>query len=177
LADSAIILRTPHRPQRLALTWLLALLWAAMIAWGSSDRFSAHHTYLWLRAVWEYFRWPLEHLEATNFTLRKIGHVSVYGVQSVLLFFAWRETLVWRDVRNSGRPTRRSAGRRFAFAVALAMLGTLLIASGDEFHQRFVPGRTSSPRDVLIDLAGAAIAQLILYRTVWTRRNQKAENS
>jgi VanZ family protein len=38
----------------------------------------------------------------------------------------------------------------------------LLIASLDEFHQSFLPTRTSSPFDVVLDLCGAITAQLLL---------------
>ena len=45
----------------------------------------------------------------------------------------------------------------------LAMLGTAAIASCDEWHQSFLPNRTSSVRDVLIDCTGALTLQLIVY--------------
>jgi VanZ family protein len=39
---------------------------------------------------------------------------------------------------------------------------TLLIAIADEFHQSFLPTRTSSPVDVCIDVSGAIVAQLLM---------------
>ena len=38
----------------------------------------------------------------------------------------------------------------------LALLGTALVASADEWHQTFLPNRTGSPWDVLLDCCGAA---------------------
>ncbi len=50
-----------------------------------------------------------------------------------------------------------SAGRRLSWRLAmLALAAAALYAVTDEFHQRFVSGRTSSPVDVLIDACGAA---------------------
>jgi VanZ family protein len=47
----------------------------------------------------------------------------------------------------------------------LAMIATALTASADEFHQSFLPNRTSSAWDVLIDCSGA-LALLILVGTI-----------
>jgi len=39
----------------------------------------------------------------------------------------------------------------------LALLSTGLLASWDEWHQSFLPNRTSSPWDVLLDCTGTAV--------------------
>ena len=44
----------------------------------------------------------------------------------------------------------------------LALLVSLLVALADEFHQSFVPSRTASPWDVLLDGVGALLAQGII---------------
>jgi VanZ family protein len=69
---------------------------------------------------------------------RKVGHFSEYA----LLFLCW-----WRALRTrlDGRP-----------ALGIAYAITVAYAATDEFHQSFVDGRTATPRDVLIDAAGAA---------------------
>jgi VanZ family protein len=50
-----------------------------------------------------------------------------------------------------------------------------VIATGysalDEFHQSFVPSRTASPWDSLLDTAGAATAQFVLW--LWFRFRQE----
>jgi VanZ family protein len=38
-----------------------------------------------------------------------------------------------------------------------------LIASCDEFHQTFLPNRTGSPWDVLLDCCGGLLVQLLLW--------------
>jgi VanZ family protein len=52
---------------------------------------------------------------------------------------------------------------RFIHDAFLALLGTALVASSDEFHQTFLPNRTGSPWDVLLDCCGAITLQLVAY--------------
>ncbi|HEY5142628.1 MAG TPA: VanZ family protein [Solirubrobacteraceae bacterium] len=73
---------------------------------------------------------------------RKIVHMGEYG----LLWFLWHRAL-----------GHRHPGGAAAIAIGYAMT--------DEFHQTFVHGREGTPRDVLIDAAGVAIAYAI-----WRRR-------
>ncbi len=51
----------------------------------------------------------------------------------------------------------------FLVDAALAFLGTAMTASADEFHQTFLPNRTGSPWDVLLDCSGALTMQLLVY--------------
>jgi VanZ family protein len=39
----------------------------------------------------------------------------------------------------------------------LALVGTAMVASLDEFHQSFLPNRTGIPSDVLLDCCGAVV--------------------
>lgn len=73
--------------------------------------------------------------------VKKAGHAALYGV------LAW---LYMGALRGDGPPSDRA--RLLAFGLAA------LYAVTDEVHQSFVPGRTPSPWDVLIDGAGAALA-------------------
>jgi VanZ family protein len=62
-------------------------------------------------------------------------------------------------------------GRRRALTMSTALTATLLTTAygvTDEYHQSFVPGRTSDLGDVAKDFAGAAAA-CVLYRA-WTAR-------
>jgi VanZ family protein len=43
----------------------------------------------------------------------------------------------------------------------LAWLAAAIFAVTDEFHQSFVPSRTASPIDVMIDICGAMIGLII----------------
>ena len=60
-----------------------------------------------------------------------------------------------------GLAGRRVITRRLGF---LAVLLACLYAVSDEFHQAFVPGRNSSPYDVMIDMLGAMLGV-----GIWTR--------
>jgi VanZ family protein len=51
----------------------------------------------------------------------------------------------------------------FLLDATLALLGTALVASADEFHQSFLPNRTGVPSDVLLDCCGAVALLLITY--------------
>jgi VanZ family protein len=128
--------------------WAPAILWAAVILGASSQAFSAGHTGSWLQDVVTSIRGtPLdeETTEIVNLVIRKLSHLTEYGIFSLLAFRAVR-----RD--------RSGSSRRWA-VIAIAMAATL--AAIDEFHQAFVPERTGAVTDVLIDACGATIAQLL----------------
>jgi VanZ family protein len=42
------------------------------------------------------------------------------------------------------------------------VLGTVLVASLDEWHQSFIPSRTGTPRDVVLDTCAGIAAQILL---------------
>jgi VanZ family protein len=52
---------------------------------------------------------------------------------------------------------------RFLPDAFLALLGTAMVASCDEWHQSYLPNRTGTPWDVLLDCCGALTLQLIVY--------------
>lgn len=84
--------------------------------------------------------------------LRKLGHVTEYA----LLTAAWWWTL--RIVLRRPLP--------WAIGISLAYACT------DEFHQTFVHGRDGTPRDVVIDAIGMAIAAGVI---VWWRGREKTK--
>jgi VanZ family protein len=72
--------------------------------------------------------------------MRKCGHFLGYGALGLVWLRAWRMTL---------------PEAHFLSQAGLALLGTALVASCDEWHQTFLPNRTGSPYDVLLDCCGA----------------------
>ena len=80
------------------------------------------------------------------FLSRKVGHFMEYA----LLVALW-----WRAIRTR-LASRAAIGVAFALAIAYA--------ATDELHQRSVEGRVGTPRDVVIDAAGAAAAAGLLLR-------------
>jgi VanZ family protein len=73
---------------------------------------------------------------------------------------------------------RALAGGRRPLTLSAALTATLLTTVygiTDEYHQSFVPGRTSDPADVGKDLAGSAAAASFLYRR-WTMAGVAADS-
>ncbi len=74
--------------------------------------------------------------------IRKLGHITGYALLTAL--WAWALQGVVR------RP------------VLVAVCVALAYACTDEWHQTFVHGRTGTPRDVVIDAIGMAIAAILI---------------
>jgi VanZ family protein len=133
--------------------WIAAILWLIVIAIESTTYLSSHNTSHILYPLLHFlFGVDRAHFEHWHFYIRKGGHVFGYGMLSILLFRAWRETL---PVVNGGRWTLRWA--------TLAVLGTAVVACLDEWHQSFIPSRTGTPRDVLLDTCAGIAAQALLF--------------
>lgn len=89
-----------------------------------------------------------EYLHDANIPVRKLAHMAEFG----LLYFLYLRTL--GESRLAGKLTINTAS-------LLALLLTVAYAGLDEWHQSFVPGRSSCLRDVLVDSLGALISLLI----------------
>jgi VanZ family protein len=86
----------------------------------------------------------------------KVAHMAVYAFLAATLLVAFS------DEQKKTRPKR---------VVWITVLLCLLYGISDEFHQSFVPGRSSSFFDVLADCAGAIIASVLWFR--WRKRIAK----
>jgi VanZ family protein len=154
------------------LDWVPAALSVLMIVLESTAAMSARNTSEWLYPYWLRLFGPISaaHWNEVHHLIRKTGHFVGYGVVSMAFFYSWRQTLLRMAVKHWTLWRRASV---------LAVLSTLLIASLDEYHQSFLPSRTSSPVDVCIDLSGAIAAQLLLLLTIqlFTRRPTGSENA
>jgi VanZ family protein len=133
--------------------WIAAILWLIVIAIESTAYLSAHNTSRILYPLLHFF-FGVDHarFEHWHFYIRKGGHVFGYGLLSFLLFRAWRETL----------PSVRNARWTFRWSL-IAVLGTAFVASLDEWHQSYIPSRTGTPRDVLLDTCAGIAAQLLVF--------------
>jgi VanZ family protein len=149
-------------PYHLLKAWIAAILWLIVIAMESSAYFSAHNTGRFLYPLLHFFfgltRSSFEHW---HFYIRKGGHVFGYGLLSILLFRAWRETL---PALENPKWTLRWAN--------IAVLGTALVASLDEWHQSYIPSRMGSVQDVILDTCAGIGAQVLVFLWVilWTSR-------
>ncbi len=128
--------------------WLPVLIWLGVIFLGSTDMLSAEHT---SRFLVPFLRWidpqiSFATLNAIQLGIRKLGHLTEYAILAMLL---------WRALRSG---TRWQMKMSILFLVAA--LASAIFAVSDEFHQSFVPSRTASPNDVMIDICGALIGLL-----------------
>jgi VanZ family protein len=133
--------------------WIALVLWLIVIAIESTTYLSSQHTSRVLYPLLHFlFGIDEAGFEPYHVFIRKSGHVFGYGLLSILLFRAWRETLT--------SPTRAEWMFRWA---NVAVLGTCLVASLDEWHQSFLPTRTGTVRDVILDTCAGIAAQLALF--------------
>jgi len=133
--------------------WIAAVLWLIVIAIESTAWLSSHNTSRILYPLLHFLfglDWP--RFEVWHFYIRKGGHVAGYAILSILLFRAWRETLPRVD---HAKWALRWAG--------IAVLGTAIVASLDEWHQSFIPSRTGRWQDVVLDTCAGIAAQIALF--------------
>lgn len=129
--------------------WIPAICVAALISIFSTHYFSSAETsrILTLFLHWIFPAASPHTLRRMNTAIRKLAHITEFGVFSIALFHGVR------GERN---------GWRWQWALA-----TLLIAVSyaglDEWHQSFVPMREARFRDVLIDSTGALLTQALVW--------------
>lgn len=121
-----------------------------MIAVESTPYFGSDHTSGPLRWLWEHLFGPLPETawDQIHHFIRKTGHFTGYGVVAL----AWLRAF-WMSLPRLS----------FFQTAALAVLGTALTASSDEFHQTFLPNRTGLASDVVLDCCGATTMLLLFY--------------
>jgi VanZ family protein len=141
--------------------WIAAILWLIVIAIESSALLSAHNTSRILYPLLHFlFGMDIPRFEYWHFYIRKGGHVVGYAILSILLFRAWRATL---PDMSAVKWTPRWA--------AIAILGTALVASLDEWHQSFIPSRTGRWQDVALDTCAGIAAQALIF--LWWKAFRK----
>jgi VanZ like protein len=138
--------------------WWPAVVWIGLIAFESTDFFSAQHTGSLLYTVLTRLFGQINFYDFLIFHhyLRKTGHVVGYGMLSLLLLRGWRVTL----------------GRIHTLllrAALLSWLGTAIVAALDEWHQSYIPSRTGTIWDVALDSVAGVTFLIIAY--LWLRRS------
>lgn len=117
--------------------------WAPAVAWMAVIFAFSHHA-------------NIETGLSCDFTVKKAAHTLEYALLALAL--------------NHALGGRWGAFGPWAARKAWAL--STLYAVTDEFHQWFIPTRTATPRDVVIDSLGAAVGLALLH---WaTRRRAKA---
>jgi VanZ family protein len=124
------------------------VLWILLISFASTNQFSASNTSEILRPLllWFFPNLSESRLAAVHFLTRKAGHFTEYAVLAFLTRRAF--------ITSSHAFLRRNW---FQLGLLLVVIYGLL----DEFHQSFVPSRTASVYDSIIDIAGGLTVLLI----------------
>jgi VanZ family protein len=128
--------------------WLPVMVWMGLIFIGSTDVLSAEHT---SRFLVPFLHWvdpqiSSAALVAAQTLVRNLGHLTEYAILAA--FF-------WRALRGTQWSSKMS------LSLTAAWVACAIFAVSDEFHQSFVPSRTASTNDILIDMCGALIGLTI----------------
>ena len=115
----------------------------------STDSFSSEQTSRFIVPALK-FTFPFlssEQLQMAHLICRKAGHILEYFVLGVL---------AWRAITSAPFAWIRPEFLTLALVVAVAL--------SDEFHQSFVPSRTSALGDVGFDVFGGLMGFLLMLR-------------
>jgi len=141
---------SPRGPRFFVSAWLPVAVGIALVMMESTEYFGTDRTTHPLRWLVQLLfghlsdnTWNFVHL-----CIRKSGHFIGYGALGLAWLRAW-----WMSL----------PGYRFLAGSLLGLAGTALVASWDEWHQTFLPNRTGSPWDVLLDCCGALAVMLTFY--------------
>ena len=132
--------------------WLPSAIWLAVITTESTNLGSASNTSRILYPIFHFlFDMDPARFAVWHAVLRKTGHFVGYFTLSVLLFRSWRASFP------------RLSTRWCLQWATLAFLCTSLVAILDEWHQGFLPSRTGTFRDVILDSSAGLVAQIALF--------------
>ena len=125
--------------------YLPLVVWLAFISFASSDSFNAANTsrIIGPLVLWLFPNTSAETLATIHFITRKIAHFTEYAILGVLAARAFRSSPRW-------------------FLISAVLI--VVYAFIDEYHQSFVPSRTASVFDSLIDMAGGITALIVVRR-------------
>lgn len=138
------------------------IAWIAVIFFFSSTAAAASETSRIIGPLL-HFLFPSaseETIRQAHFLIRKSAHFTEYAILAFLAVRAFAKT-----------SHRRLREYRFVISIVIV----LLIASLDEFNQSFEPSRTSTIRDVGLDLAGGATMVLLLWSVGRWRGSRQPE--
>ena len=108
--------------------------------------------FLWASVMFMFSATPSLHasdLFVKDYIIKKSAHITEYAILYTLIYRATKKNFI------------------------LAFVLTVLFSASDEFHQRFVIGRTSSVLDLGFDLTGDNIAAYILWKLSHIHRKKQ----
>jgi VanZ family protein len=138
--------------------WIAAGLWMGIITAESSTLGGSNNTSRVFYPIFHFlFGMNPSQFAPWHTVIRKTGHFVGYFTLSLLLFRAWRATLAQPGI--DWLPSW----------AGIAWMMTTVVASLDEWHQAYIPGRGSSVHDVALDSTAALAAQLVIW-WMWRKR-------
>jgi VanZ family protein len=148
--------------------WLPAVIWASLILVASSDWFSAAHTRGIIESLfhWLFPTWTPYSVYKAHLVVRKCAHFFEYAVLAIFVmrgFTSGAKAPSEAATNGAGEP----APRPYVMTIFGVIFLCAMVAIIDEVHQHFVPSRTGSPYDVLLDTTGSTCAMLLL---TWRKR-------
>jgi VanZ family protein len=137
--------------------YLPLIAWMAFISFASTGNFSAGNTsrIIGPLVLWLFPDTTPETMVAIHGVTRKIAHLAEYALLGILAARAFR-----------GSPREVLSKRWFVVSLALVVVYALV----DEYHQSFVPSRTGTIYDSLIDIVGGFAALIVVRRRDWFQR-------
>jgi VanZ family protein len=134
--------------------YLPLIIWLGFIFFASTDEFSANNTSRIIEplVLWFFPEASAETLALVHFFTRKAAHFTEYFILGLFAARAFYQS------------SNQFLSRRW---LMVSLLLVALYALGDEYHQSFVPSRTSSIFDSMIDIFGGLTA-LLVFR--WYKR-------
>lgn len=155
---------TPDEKELLK-TWIAAILWLGLILAESTNYASAENTGRFLYPLLHYLLGVTRaSFPVWQFFIRKTGHFVGYFTLSLLLFRSWRATFPCSGVHWTIQWAR------------ISFFMTALVASLDEWHQTYLPQRTGTMHDVLLDSMAALVAQILLFAILRSRQQESAHS-
>ncbi len=119
--------------------------WACFVLFASSANFSASNTSRIIRPLllWLFPGITVESLAHVHFLVRKAAHFSEYALLALLAARAFRTS-------------QKERLRQLWWLAAFALVACVALV--DEYHQSFLPSRTGTIYDSLLDMTGGATA-------------------
>ena len=134
------------------------VVWACFVLFASSSNFSSSNTSRIIRPLllWLFPDISEESLNYVHFLVRKAAHFSEYAVLALL-------------AARAVRPSHQEKLRRLWWLAAFALV--VCVALTDEYHQSFLPSRTGTIYDSLLDMTGGATA--LACAALWLARGRR----
>ena len=141
-------------PSKTISRYLPLIAWMAFISFASTGNFSAGNTsrIIGPLVLWLFPDTTPETMVAIHGVTRKIAHLAEYALLGILAARAFR-----------GSPREALRNRWFLVSLALVVVYALV----DEYHQSFVPSRTGTIYDSLIDMVGGFAALIAVRLRDW----------